>query len=177
MRLTKIIFCLVIPMLLACSKGPASEETSQIPQVSKNVVKLFGGEQAVEIIQNADRVDAYRQSPESYHQSLLSEYKILYGPVVVVEAEKKELQLALLANDSYMWDVAKGCEPDYGVRVEFSRGVERVDILFCFGCSQLQIYRNGKSVSGEDFDPIEKKLINIAQRIFPEDQAIQELGE
>lgn len=177
MRWVRIVFYFVIPMFLACSPEPASEEAPSTPQVSQNVVELFGGEQAVEIIQNAETVNAYRQPPKSYHQRSLSDYEVLSGPVPVSEAERKELLNALLANDSYMWEVAKGCEPDYGVRVEFSKGDEKVDVLFCFGCSQLQVYRNGKSISGEEFDPIEEKLTEIAKRIFPDDKAIQALGE
>ncbi len=164
-------------MFLACSAEPVIEKTAQPLTVSTNVVKLFGEAETVEIMQNPDTVKAYRQPQESYLQKLISDYDVLTGPILVAEAEKKELQQLLLADDSYMWKVAKGCEPDYGVRIEFSQGDDKVDVLFCFGCSQLQIYRNGKSVSGEDFDPIEKKLIKIVQRIFPEDRAIQELDE
>jgi len=171
------VLCLVIPMFLACSAEPVHQEILQPPQVSKNVVKLFGGEQAVEIIQNADTVNAYRQPQKSYHQRLLSDYEILSGPVPVAETEQQQLLIALLANDSYMWEVAKGCAPDYGVRIEFSKGGDKVNVLFCFGCSQLQVYRNGKSVKGEEFDPIEKKLIEITKRIFPDDKAIQALDE
>ncbi len=177
MSLARIVFCLAISLFLACSAEPVHEEPAQAPVLSTNVVQLFGGAKAVEIIQSPDTVNAYRQPPESYPQRLLSDFKILSGPIAVAEAERKNLQSVLLANDSYLWDVAKGCEPDYGVRIEFSKGDDKLDVLFCFGCSQLQIYRNGESLAGEEFDPIEKKLTEIAKRIFPDDEVIQSLGE
>jgi hypothetical protein len=88
----------------------------------------------------------------------------------------KQLAALLLDPRSYVWNEAKGCDPLYGVRLEFKRKDETVDVIFCFECDILTVYHNGVAGSGEDFDPIRPALVPLMKEIFPKDGEIQSLN-
>ena len=71
--------------------------------------------------------------------------------------------------------MGKGCEPIFGVRLEFTQGDKAVDLFFCFECDILAVYFGGKPVGSEDFDTMRPQLVEIAQKVFPEDKVIQGL--
>ena len=81
----------------------------------------------------------------------------------------------LLNRATYSWDSAKSCKPNYGVRIQFNSGDDRVDVLLCFECRILAVYHNDKSGGGEDFDNANPALIAVVKRLFPDDREIQNL--
>lgn len=172
--LNKRYFCTLLLILAGCSSSK-TEESHPKQGVSKNVVELLGGQDVVDVINNAEVVSGYLLPQKSYHQESVEDYTMRLGPIELPEVQKSKLTKILLSKESYLYDIAKGCAPDYGVRIEFQKGENRVDLLFCFGCSQVQAYKNGKSLSGGEFDPVEKQLAEIMKEIFPDDEAIQGL--
>ena len=81
----------------------------------------------------------------------------------------------LLDVSSYEWDSVKGCIPTPGVRIQFKKGVEVVDVLFCFECDILAVCYNGVMVGGKDFDNARGTLLSVVKELFPDDLAIQQL--
>lgn len=140
-----------------------------------NLHEVFGTKQVLEAVKSAERVEACRLAPESYHKASLAEYDFIGDPVRVSEADADALVAVLVDPATYLFDMAKGCLPVYGVGVRFIAGAEEVTVLFCFECDILTVYRGDQEVGGEDFDPARARFVAIMQRIFPKDEAIQAL--
>lgn len=75
---------------------------------------------------------------------------------------------------TYRFDSAKGCIPNYGVRVRFE-SVGTIEVNLCFECDVLAVTRDGKVVGGEDFDGGSNELRALVKELFPDDPAIQRL--
>lgn len=166
---------LALFLMLGSCTSTTQENGAVKKQVSSKVTELLGGIEVVSVIQNSDSVSAFLLPQKSFHQKTLDSYTMRLGPVKLNDSQRTQFVDLLLSKRSYLFDVAKGCEPDYGVRIEFLSGEDRVDVLLCFGCSQLQIYRNGQSLAGGPFDPAAKDLTEFVKEIFPDDELIQTL--
>ena len=158
------------PLLLLLAVGCSSNAITSTPGgnggTSDRVQKLIGGEAALATIRKPDKIEAFRHAEKSYPRPL-EEYEVVKGPVEVSPELGQQLADLLTADNSYRWEVAKVCEPDYGVRIRFTRGERQVNVLFCFGCDILEFLPGGKS---EDFDSIRPQLVKIVKQIFPEEK-------
>ena len=152
--------------LLALTAGCDAEE---------NQAKLFGTGEAQDVIARPTKVRAYRLADNSFYQPAVADYKTTAGPIDVDDAVARETSQLLVDVDSYLWDTAKGCEPIFGVRLEFTQGDKTADVFLCFECDILSVYYQGKPVGGEDFDRIQPQLVGIVKQIFPDDETIQSL--
>ncbi len=154
-------------LVFACSSGcggPAGDLTV-----------VFGGRPAIDTVRNASSVRAFRLRSSSDHHESLADFTMIGDPVQVPEAAASRLRDLLLDRTAYEWESAKGCEPDYGVRIQFQHDGDEVDVLLCFECDVLAVYHNGQDVGGEDFDNISSQLAAIVKELFPNDAAIQAL--
>jgi hypothetical protein len=140
---------------------------------------LFGGAKNVAVVANPDRVEAYRVGPLPegiyWQDAKLGDYPLIAGPVPLADATAYDVSAALLRAETYVWDWAKACIPNYGVQLSFIRGTDRVDVLLCFECDMLLIGRDGKIIGGEDFDNSRATLVRAAKNSFPDDDAIRKL--
>ncbi len=145
---------------------------------SSPVERMLGGAQVVETIREPDRVEAYRLKPDTAYWGLakitISDFVATAGPIDVAPQIQARLSNALLSPDSY-WDGFKPCVPEYGVRLAFFRGTERVDVLFCFECDMLLVFHNDRVSGGEDFDQARPVFVKAVKEVFPQDKAIQKL--
>ena len=144
-------------------------------QAAERLDSLFGDAGAQGVVAKPTKVQAYRLADKSFYQPTVKDYKTTAGPIAVDEALAARLSKLLLDRDNYLWDVAKGCEPIFGVRLEFTQGDKSVDLFFCFECDILAVYFRGKPVGSEDFDTMRPQLVEIVQKIFPDDMVIQDL--
>ena len=154
-------------LLLALSAGCGDSDG--------NLTPVFGNSQAIDTVKNASTVIAFRLASPSYYEESLSDYETAAGPIEIADATATQLRTLLLDPSSYDWETAKGCEPDYGVRIQFQHDTDEVDVLLCFACDILAVYHNGTIVGGEDFDEIRSQLVAIVKDLFPDDEAIQSL--
>ena len=178
-------FALMALFVLGCSNE--SLQTSIPPsdfKPSSQVVDLLGGPTSINTVQNATLVSALRIQPPADDASegsikQLSGYKILSGPVVVPNQFLIELRKSILDGESYAWNAAKAAcgPPNYGVRFQFLRDDEALDILVCFQCDIVGIYHNGNLVADMEFDAMRPQLVRIAKALFPGDAVIQSLPE
>lgn len=144
-------------------------------QAAEHLDSLYGDKEAQSVVAKPTKVQAYRLADNSFYKPTVQDYKMLAGPVAVDDALAKSVGQLLLDEKSYLWDVGKGCDPIFGVRLEFVQGDKSTDIFFCFECDILQVYVEGKPVSSEDFDDVRPQLVKMMQKIFPKDKAIQGL--
>jgi len=164
-----LALALALPLLLAAC-GP-SRSTG-----------LLGGPGAVALIAEPGRattLEAYRIDgsfgrPPSDGPKI-GEYPILAGPVALDDATRAELASILTDDGTYLWDLAKACEFMPGVALRFADATTRVDVLLCFSCDELQVWKDGEYVDGEDFDDRRPDLARIVRRLFPGDAALQKL--
>ncbi len=133
--------------------------------------QLYGGEEGLRIVNSAATVEAYLIDPAGGDgvQEAMSAYTMREGPVLVPGDVVGALRGVLLDWRSYEWEVAKACEPRFGPRIRFADPAGTVDVLLCFTCDQLLIFRDGARVGQRDFDPIRSQLAEAVQRLFPEE--------
>jgi hypothetical protein len=157
-------------LLTGCSQSSPNADRSA------EVEKRFGGKDSAKLLTNHDKVEAFRLV-DSEGRETIDEYETVGDPVVVPAESAAKLGKLLSADDSYLWDVAVGCKPDYGVRIKFTRGDNALDVLFCFKCGMLATYVDGNRVSGAIFDPIHADLVKFMKSLFPKDEVIQKLKD
>ena len=113
--------------------------------------------------------------PNEFIQTL-EQFRPTSTPVSISGDLAAELQDILLDSSTYYWEAAKACDPNFGVRIHYQNGDDEFDILLCFQCDILAVYKNGKAVGGEDFDSARSRLVKIVQELFPDDDTIQSLN-
>ncbi|OWK45465.1 hypothetical protein [Fimbriiglobus ruber] len=137
------------------------------------VTTLLGGPDAVTTIQKADKVEAYRLDPKPG----AVEPAVVGDAVPVPAPLATKIATALTADSTYAWDFAKGCKPNYGVRLSFFRGSDRVDVFLCFECDLLRADHNGARGAAKDFDPGRPAFVKAVKELFPKDPVVQALNE
>ncbi|MCA8992854.1 MAG: hypothetical protein KDA88_12775 [Planctomycetaceae bacterium] len=139
------------------------------------VVKLYGGEAGYGLLSERP-VEAVRLKmlvPDGSGDP--QDYEPLGDVVTLSDEQSAKLEALLKSPDAYLWDVAKACEPIYGVRLEIEAEGHRLEIYLCLQCELLLVTLDGKTVGGEDFDNIGPELIQLMKDLFPGDADIQEL--
>jgi len=152
---------------------------------SKKVETLLGGAEAYYLVANlfkaktceAYRIDGYAHGAKADNPKKLHGYPIISGPIPVDDASRATLSKVLTNPDTYLWDVAKGCEFLPGVALRLADAKTQVDVFICFSCDELEIYTNGKRAGHEDFDPRRADLLHVAKKLFPKDKKIQSLKD
>ncbi len=142
----------------------------------------MGGDEVIRLIRAAKTAQAYRIHPPDRKQQLPevfpAAYPIITGPVSVAPETVAPLRDLLLRPKSYSWKAAyKECTFDPGVRTLFEAEGHTIDVLFCFECDQLQIYRDQKYVAALDIDPSRPEFVRIVKQLLPNDPDISALTE
>jgi hypothetical protein len=143
------------------------------------MARLFGGQAALDILRNPDSVHAcLLEIPNQVISSTeaIGDYRTKGDEIDVPSATAAALGNMLLEAESYKWDMKVACMPDFGVRMTWRRGSERIDLLVCFKCGQMLIYRNSRLIGDTDLrDPLRDHLLSAAKSLFPDDATIQTL--
>ena len=150
---------------------------------SAKVEELVGGKEAFALVSDlsqattceAYRIDGYARGSKADNPKNLRGYPIISGPALIGDASKATLSKVLTDLDTYLWDVAKGCEFLPGVALRLADDKTQVDVLICFSCDELEFYLNGKRVGHEDCDPRRTDLLRVAKKLFPKDDKLQSL--
>ena len=138
-----------------------------------DVEKLFGGPDGFATLKSPDRIEAFRIEDDRQ----TGQPHVISKPIVVAKPLATELTAILSSPDSYGWDYAKFCELQLGVQLSFYRGDDRLDVLLCFQCDELQVRWKDARSEAEDFDAIRPPLVRAVKALFPDDAVIQGLKE
>lgn len=148
-------------------------------------IKFYGSAENLALILTANKVTACRlrlprdKNGEVDHEKFRADSLKYYTPepeVAVPEATLKELRSILQDPGSRDTIGGKACMPTFGVRVTFVKGKKTLTVNFCFLCSILVTASQSEQiVGGGGFDPVEKKLMEIAQSLFPKDTDLMDL--
>lgn len=174
------------PTVVSTSGKSTSAESAddQVKKPDSRVLRLFGGEDGWQILEYPTRVEAYRVEAPKIEKSDLR------GPptqAVNLESAKKlsdavELNPDLTQNlsellrnpQSYDWkSKSKPCEPTPEIAVRFTRNASNLDVMFCFECGILIVYRDGRWVGTKDFEDSHADFVVIMKQAFPNDKLVQ----
>jgi hypothetical protein len=133
------------------------------------------------VLSDAERVDAYLlgrlPGNINWQRAVVTDYPPLGRPTTATDAQTKMLQSTLLDENNFEFGIAKACVFEPGVRMDFIRGADKLQILICFECDSLQSFLNGLPVGGEDFDTGRPELVRMVKTLFPDDPGIRKLAE
>lgn len=152
----------------------AAAEPEELRLTPEQVTALYGTQEAVGTLMNAERVEAYRLV-EGPAQGTAADFKASAGPLLLTRSMAGEFAAVLTDPDTFWWDTAKGCEPRYGVRLKFMRGDSAVDVLLCLDCRSLAVYAGSDPPRSKDFDGAAPRIIGLVKQLFPYDAGIQGL--
>lgn len=150
-------------------------------------VKSVVGDDGLEILRKADRVQAFRVSPtpsplsqrDSEH---IGPYRILATGDELDGEFASRLASAVLGHG--VSPNRKKCGFDPGVAFRMWNGQRAVDVLICFKCDVLWAVRVDQYVESienspgwKDFDIVRARFVELAKEAFPHDSEVQELTE
>ena len=150
----------------------ATELLGPLPPPRHFVEELVGGKDAYETVVSPDRVEAWLLNGEGRGER--PQKAIRTGLLELKPKIAKAFSAALLDFDSYWWTAQKLCSPDYGLRLRFIRGSDKVEFILCYDCDILQVTHNGKTKE-ENFDFAHNKLVKALQGAFPKDEVVKKL--
>ena len=144
---------------------------------------LYGGAENLGIVRNPEKVEAFRlaelpeEALEEYRRPW--EFKAVGKPIALPTGVAKEVSAVLTSASSFDWEnIPKSCGyPVYGVRMDFLRASERIQIYFCFKCADLAVVVDGNYVGAADFHRADQLLARAVKKLFPDDAVIQGLRE
>jgi hypothetical protein len=143
--------------------------------------RLYGGAANLAVVARPTTIKAFRLGPLPLdllsHTAAIADHPVLAGPVELAPADAAAVSEALSSSNSYEWMTGKACMPRYGIRFSFEMDANCVDVLLCFECDILAVWRDGRCLGVEDFDNARPALVRAVRAAFPGDQEIQSLGE
>ncbi len=154
----------------------AVELLGPLPRKSHYIEGMVGGKDAYKTVALPDKVEAWLLNGEGAGENI-DPLANRTGAVELKTADAKQFSDTLLNFDSYAWETAKLCSPNFGVRLRFTRGDDTVEFLLCYECKILEVSHNGNPQAQEmNFDYAQIALIKAIQSVFPEDNAIKKLS-
>jgi hypothetical protein len=159
--------------------------TADPKDVPKNVEKRLG-DNLIDLLQNASRVEVFRISPE---QSAKPGEGISGYPILATGKEKAKdfagkLATVLLSENTYFGEQSRCFIPGVALRIWRPKEQDRdsVDVIICFKCSALHLVyrderkRDVKHIDGA-FGPDNRALLKLVKEAFPDDAEIQAIKE
>lgn len=143
------------------------------------VASVFGGRETLELIEGADRIDAYRieSGDRADGKASFGPYTVTSGPLPVGEEDAAALKKVLASTLAYP-PINTECEVKPAVRIRFARGKSAEDVLFCFACSSIVVYEGDQARAPSQFSKSARRaLVRTMKHIFPSDAKIRSLAE
>lgn len=176
--------CLIVSIV-----GYELYRTRYVPPTER-VLRIYGGEEHFDTIVHADQISVYRIDPnpggnnprgldyEVFGKIVPADFQIISGPVTVTENQHQTLARVFARESTYPPEhEALACGPPfYGVRIDFKRGDDLLQLLLCFHCSHLRTYLNGELKSRTWFPGGRTELLQLVKQHFPNDQDLQKIS-
>ena len=160
-------------------------QTADQKDVPRKVEKLLG-DNILDFLQNASRVEVYRIKTE---QGKSSDEGISGYPIIATGKEKgKEfagkLATTLLSEQTYFGEQAHCFTPGVAFRIWRAKDQDKdsLDVIICFHCTALHLVKRDERkrdvhhVDGA-FGPDILPLLKLAKEAFPDDPEIQAIKE
>lgn len=163
----RILACL----LLSCLSVFAQNQ--ELNDLSAGIA--LGGADVLTTIKNAETVTAQRidSTPQDDAPRVLTE---LGSPFNVPAAQATELKTAFSQGATYL-SPSKNCQFRANVRYCFITPKDKVDIVLCFGCGEMEVWRGDNLVSFGPFDGGYGRILGITKELFPKDEFLAQFSE
>ncbi len=151
-------------------------EAHRVRHFPKDVTELMG-RRTMAILRGATRVDVHRLGTLSTDGKLDAAPSPASDGVATLGAPfAQRIADVLLDDKSYMFEVAKMCIFQPGVRFQFWKGAESVGVNVCFVCNEIAVQNlDAAELRIDDIDPIRRKLLAFARDALPEDLELRTL--
>lgn len=164
-------FLLAVPLLLLPALSHLQADPVSLNDLSAG--NALGGQEVLDTIRHAQSVTAQRIDSEITDKpqagQTLPKLIILGEPFEIPAPEAGELKNIFCQGATYL-SPSKSCEFRANVRYSFIKAEDKVDLILCFGCGELEVRRNDKLVSFGPFDGGYGQLLSITQKLFPKDE-------
>lgn len=179
----RLALALGVLVAIGCGERPAAVESTASPKSAEYHSKLeaFWGPHALNVLKTADKLVMHRlarpEDPTQVAPLPLNDYRLQSAPILATAEQREEIKRLLLDPEGYIWEVDKGgeCVDVPLMRLEFSRGEEKADVLLQCYCWNVLLYENGQLVRVEDFDHNMPGVVKILKQAFPQDGELQAL--
>ena len=129
-------------------------------------VKMFFGDDIIDIIRNPDRVESYKLKPKkSKKGKTLHGYPIVKKGNNLTTEQISSLTSILLDEKTYDFTIAKKgfIFPEYAFI--FQKGENRLTVLVCYYRKELMFFHGNRELK-EDFDSALQKMKSITNKLF-----------
>lgn len=164
-------------LLIASSLWLAAQETN-MNDLSAGTA--LGGAQILATIRNAETVTAQRVDsiPAEERKADTSHPQIVtLGEPFPVGSEDAAALKAIFCQGATYLSPSKSCEFRANVRYGFLSGQDKVEIILCFGCGEMEVWHEGKLASFGPFDGGYGGLLTLTKRQFPDDRFFDKFSE
>ena len=166
----------LLTVLATTTPGPlASDDVDDDGPRKGSAKQVLGGESYLEVVREPDQLEV--SLLKTAGPQPLKDFQTRLGPIKVGERVGRRLSKLLTTDSSYdkTYEGRYGCGAQYGLRLAFTRGEQRVDILFCLTCDDLVVFPDGEMGEFAPFGEIRDEILLIAQSLFPDDKALHSL--
>jgi hypothetical protein len=173
MRLLALMLSVLLPVAACAAQEPAN-----------NLAGIFGGADNLRLVREADTADAcilHHVAPQTrpdgsvdWASERFEETKFVAVPAATLERVCK-----LLLDPKTYTDPTHtgGRRPQYYVRLRLHRGVDVLNIDFCFLCRVLRIMRTDGEVAGQaGFEGNQDLLVDAFLKVFPDDAPLHSVA-
>jgi hypothetical protein len=165
--MTRIFVFLLLLSLTALAENPDLNDLS--------AGTALGGPDVLATIKNAETVTAQRidSIPQEKAPRILTE---LGPPFTVPTAEAAALKSAFSQGATYL-SPSKTCQFRANVRYGFVTAKDKISIVLCFGCGEMEVWRGDNLVSFGPFDGGYGRILEITKQLFPKDEFLAKFSE
>jgi hypothetical protein len=144
------------------------------------IVQLYSGETSVDLLEHPAKVQAFRLAPVPAAPKTgdvhAGPYLASAAPVDVPADAAAELSSILGDADTYDWQRGAKRDPFRPqVGLWFVRGAYVLEIALDLANAQIGVYAGDQPLGVQSFDAARPRLLAIAKRLFPKDDAITSL--
>ncbi len=138
----------------------------------------LGGQEVLAAVRSAPVVQVQRvdsPDPSTYAEGERPPLLELGKPFPVPTGDAVKLRKILMEGRTYLAP-PKRCRFRANVRYFFEGSGSPVSVVLCFGCGELEVWRDAKMLAFSPFDSAYGKLLGVTQRLFPDDAFLAEFS-
>lgn len=161
---------------LLCFLGLTLTALAQDPDLNEiSASTALGGKDVFTTIRDAETVTAQRidSTAQDSGPQIITE---LGTPFTVPATEAAALKAAFTQGATYL-SPSKSCQFRANVRYTFATAKDKVALVLCFGCGELEVWRGSELVSFGPFDGGYGNILGITKQLFPKDEFLAAFTE
>lgn len=166
-----LVLAFVAAAILAVAQSPEMNELS--------ASTALGGKAVYDAIRHASKVTVQRVDtvyPPEDNPTGPTKVIDLGEPFSVPTAQADALKDAFCSGKTYL-SPSKACRFRANVRYGFEGAGDKVTLVLCFGCGEMEVWQKGQMVSFGPFDGGYGHILKLTQALFPKDEFLAQFDE